>query len=169
MWNMSLFYVLPSPALVLSPLRRILWFCASQFPSTICQEKTMPESTQSVSKGALWTGRVLSAIPTLLLLMAAVMNLTKNPQAVKGFVDFGYSPNVIVPIGIVALACAVLYAIPQTSVFGAALMTAYLGGAVNYHVHNGQPFWPPILVGIIVWVGLYLREPRLHALAPIRK
>ena len=73
------------------------------------------------------------------------------------------------PIGIVEVACAVLYAIPQTAVLGAVLTTAYLGGAVATHVRASDPFLPPIVLGILVWVGLYLRDERLRPLLPLRR
>jgi hypothetical protein len=71
-------------------------------------------------------------------------------------------------ITILEVACALLYAIPQTSVFGAILLTAYLGGATATHVRVGEPFFLPVIVGILVWLGLFLREGRLRALVPLR-
>jgi hypothetical protein len=69
---------------------------------------------------------------------------------------------------IVEIACALIYAIPQTSVFGAILLTGYLGGATATHVRVGEPFFLPVIVGIVVWLGLFLREGRLRALLPLR-
>jgi hypothetical protein len=71
-------------------------------------------------------------------------------------------------ITIVELACAIIYTIPRTAALGAILMTGYLGGATATHARIGEPFYLPIVVGIVVWIGLYLRDERLHALVPLR-
>jgi hypothetical protein len=82
---------------------------------------------------------------------------------------FGYPANTLVIIGILELTCALLYAFPPTAILGAGLVTAYLGGAVATHVRVGDPFIAPIFLGILVWLGLYLRDPRVRALAPFSK
>jgi hypothetical protein len=121
-------------------------------------------------KWMTWTGRVLSAIPVLLLAMSGIMKLTHSAQVVEGFGKFGYHESALMPIGVVELLCALLFAIPQTSVFGAVLVAAYLGGATATHVRIGDPAAVgAILFGILAWVGLWLREPRLRAIAPLRK
>ena len=124
----------------------------------------------SVSKGALWTGRVLSAIPVLMMSMSAVMKLVRNPQVIAGMTRFGYPESLIVPIGILEISCVIVYLIPQTSVIGAILVAAYLGGATATMARLGDPgFFMPALLGVAAWLGLWLREPRLRAIAPIRK
>ena len=119
-----------------------------------------------------WSGIILSAIPTLLLLMDAVGKLLKPEPVVAGTVELGYPETAIVPLGIVLLVCTILYAIPKTSVLGAILLTGYLGGAVATHVRVGSPLFThmlfPIYLGIFIWLGLYLRDIRLRALAPLR-
>ena len=75
----------------------------------------------------------------------------------------------MVPIGVVLLICTVVYAIPTTSVLGAILLTGYLGGATATHVRVGQPFWFPVMMGVLVWAGLFLREERLRTLIPLRR
>ena len=123
----------------------------------------------STSKGLLWTGRVLSAIPVLLMTMGVVMVATRNPKVTEGFTHFGYSESALVPIVIAEFCCVLLYAIPRTSVLGAILMTGYLGGATATHVRLGEPlFVVPVLLGVVVWLGLYLRDNRLRALVPFR-
>src|SRR6266496_6000963 len=92
-----------------------------------------PTTIASPSKGALWTGRVLSTLPVLLLIMSATMKLLKNKAAVEGFKQFGWPENLLVMLGIIELACAILYAIPTTSILGAILVTGYLGGTVATH------------------------------------
>lgn len=87
-----------------------------------------------VSRKALWTGRIMSALPALFLLVDGIMKLMKPEIVVKTTVQLGYPESVIVPLGIVLLVCTVLYLIPRASVLGAILLTGYLGGAVATHV-----------------------------------
>lgn len=72
-------------------------------------------------------------------------------------------------LGVTELLCAVLYAIPQTSVLGAILLTGYMGGAIATHARIGEGFIPQIIIGVLVWLGLFLRDARLRALIPIRR
>ena len=120
------------------------------------------------SKGMLWGGRVLSALPSLGLLMSAGMKLSHAPQIVEGFTKFGFSEASLTPIGILELACVITYLVPRTAIFGAILVTAYLGGATVTHVRVGEPFIAPVVLGIFAWLGLYLRDERLRALVPFR-
>ncbi len=116
----------------------------------------------------LWAGRILSAVPALLMLMSAVMKLMQLPPVIEGFVGkFGYPQSTVVPIGVVELLCVVLYAIPRTSVLGAILVTGYLGGAIATHVRVGDVFLPPLVLGVLAWAGLYLRDERLRRLIPL--
>jgi hypothetical protein len=131
---------------------------------------TTESSATAPSKAAFWTGWVLSIVPCLLLFMSATMKLSQSEAVVKGLGEGGYDPNTILPIGIAELASTILYLIPQTAVLGAILLTGYLGGATATHVAAGDGmFWSPVLVGVLVWLGLYLREPRLRVLVPWRK
>ncbi len=127
------------------------------------------ETPTAARRSTIWIGRVLSAIPVVAMLLSACIKLVRQPQAVEFFVGkFGYPDNSLVPIGVVELACAVIYLIPSTAVLGALLVTTYLGGAVATHVRVADPFFGPIVLGILAWVGLYLREPRLRELLPLR-
>ncbi len=131
----------------------------------------MSTQTQAerVSTGARWTGYVMTALPVLLLLMGAVMSFLQPPEVIEGMEHAGYPGRLAVPLGIVELVCAILYVIPRTSVLGAILMTGYFGGAVATHVRIGEvQFIIPIVVGILVWGGLFLRDPRIRALIPLR-
>jgi len=125
--------------------------------------------TAPVSKKMIWAGRIMSALPVLMLLLSGVMKLVKPVAVVEGFVRLGYPESLTVGIGIVELACAALYVVPRTSVLGAILLTAYLGGATATHVRIGEPFFVPILLGVLVWGGLFLRDERLRALLPLRQ
>ena len=125
-----------------------------------------------VSKGRLWVGRVMSAVPSLFLLIDGGMKLLKPESVVKATVQLGYPEGAILGLGIVLLACTVLYLIPRTAVLGAILLTGYLGGAVATHVRIGNPLFThtlfPIYLAVLVWGGLFLRDERLRALIPLR-
>ena len=125
-------------------------------------------SDTRVSKKALWTGRILSALPVPLFLMSAGMKLAKADDVIKGMDHLGYPGALILPLGILELTCTILYAIPQTAVLGAILLTGYLGGAIATHVRLGEPFVMHIVIGIVLWLGIFLRDPRLRALLPLR-
>ena len=125
--------------------------------------------TAHVSKKMLWAGRILSALPVLMLLFSGVMKLMTPAAVLEGFVGLGYPESLTVGVGIVEIACAVLYVIPRTSVLGAILLTGYLGGATATHLRIGEPFFIPIVLGVLVWGGLYLRDERLRALLPLRQ
>ncbi len=125
-------------------------------------------STASEPKALLWVGRVLSTLPVLLLIMSGIMKLLNKPEVVEGFKKFGYDPRLAFGLGIVELVSTVLYVIPQTSVLGAILLTGYLGGATATHVRIGDPYFPPIVLGVLLWGGLVLRDARLRAVLPWR-
>jgi hypothetical protein len=119
-----------------------------------------------------WAGYIISGLPTLFLLFDAFAKFVKPEPVVRATIDLGYNENVIVPLGIVLLVCTILYAIPQTAVLGAILLTGYLGGAVASHVRLGDPLFThilfPVYLGILIWLGLYLRDRRLRSLVPLR-
>src|SRR5579864_6669323 len=124
---------------------------------------------QSVSKASLIIGWIISLLPALLLLFSAVMKLAKLPQVVEEFHKFGYADHVVRVIGVVELACTIIYLIPRTAVLGAILVTGYFGGATATQVRIGDPtFFAPVLCGVFIWLGLFLRDPRLRALVPLR-
>jgi hypothetical protein len=124
--------------------------------------------TAPVSKKMLWAGRIVSALPALGLFFSGVMKLVKPAQLVQEFERLGYDPNLALGLGILELTCMVIYVIPSTSVLGAILLTGYLGGAVATHVRISDPFFGPLVLGILVWLGLYLRDARVRALLPLR-
>ena len=128
-------------------------------------------ATATVSKKMLWSGRILSALPVLFLLADGVGKLIKPAPVVEATVRLGYSESVILPLGIVLLACTVVYLIPRTAVLGAILLTGYLGGAVATHVRVGDSLFSiffPVILGVLLWGGLFLRDDRLRALIPLR-
>jgi hypothetical protein len=89
------------------------------------------------------------------------MKLVRNSYAVDATVKLGYQESVLVPLGLVLLICTILYAIPRTAVWGALLLTGYLGGATATHLRAGQPFLFPIIFGVLAWAGLTLRNRRV--------
>jgi hypothetical protein len=122
------------------------------------------------SRAAWWTGWIISAIPILLMgVLGIVMIVFFRKMVDEGNAKYGYAPSVTMPLMIVEIACVILYAIPATSVLGAVLLTGYLGGAVATHVRAGEPFYLPVSVGVLVWLGLVLRDPRLRSLVPLRR
>ncbi len=127
-------------------------------------------ATTPISPSMLWTGRILSALPVLMLLFSAVMKLAKPAPVLQEFGRLGYQESVIFGIGILELACTVIYLIPRTAVLGAILLTGYLGGAIATHVRVGDPItnYAPVVLGMMLWGGLYLRDERLRALLPLR-
>ncbi len=129
----------------------------------------MSEETPTVSKGMRWAGYVLSALSILFLLFSASGKFFKPEGMEANITPLGWRMDQMTALGIVEVSCVILYAIPQTAVFGAILLTAYLGGATATHARIGQPFFIPIIVAGMMWLGLYLREPRLWPLTPIRK
>lgn len=125
--------------------------------------------TAPVSRNKLWAGRIISALPVLLLLFSGVMKLMKPASVMQGFAGYGYPERLVVVIGILELACTVVYAIPRTAVLGAILLTGYLGGATATNVRIGDPtFIVPTILGALAWTGLFLRDDRLRALLPLR-
>jgi hypothetical protein len=125
-------------------------------------------SSPPVSKKLFWAGCVVSALPVLLLVMSGVMKLLKVDEVMESFPKLEWNPSFAVPLGIVELACTLLYLVPQTCVLGAILLTGYLGGAVATHVRIEEPFYTPVILGVFVWLGLFLRYAKLRALFPLR-
>jgi hypothetical protein len=125
----------------------------------------------SVSKGSLWVGRIVGGLAALFLLLDGGMKLAKPAFVVEATRNLGYSESVIVPVGVVLVVSTMLYLIPATSVLGAILLTGYLGGAVATHVRAGEGMFSiifPVILGALLWLGLYLTDARLRALVPLR-
>lgn len=117
----------------------------------------------------LWTGRGLSALPVLMLLFSASMKVSHAPAFLEKWATFGYTEGMATPIGILEIACAVIYAVPKTRLLGAILVTGYLGGAIATHVRVSDVFVIPLLLGIFAWAGLFLRDDRLSEFLPLVK
>jgi hypothetical protein len=121
------------------------------------------------SKKVVWTGRVLSILVSLLFLFSAVMKLKGGPELAQGMAHLGLPDSMVKPLALLELTVVIVYLIPQTAVLGAVLLTGYIGGALCTHWRVGDPFIVHVVLGLAMWLGLYLREPRLKPLLPIRR
>jgi hypothetical protein len=141
------------------------------------KEIAMPTAAETapVSKPALWLGRVLSGLVILFLLFDGAIKLVPWPIVTETMDRIGYdsSESLARSLGVITLACTVLYAIPPTSILGAILLTGYLGGAMASHLRIGSPLFSHTLfglyIGLMVWGGLWLRNRSLRALMPLRR
>ena len=118
-----------------------------------------------------WIGRAISAAPVLILLMSARWKLTLDPWYSGEWARVGWDVSALPRIGLIQLTCVALYLIPQTAVLGTVLLTGYLGGAIATYTRIGEPVpvLVPLTTALLAWLGLYLREPRLRSLLPIRR
>ena len=116
----------------------------------------------------VWTGRVISVLASLLFVVSAAMKLKGGPELAQGMAHLGLPDSMLVPLTILELSCVAVYLIPPTSVLGAILLTGYIGGAICTHWRVGDVFVVQIVLGMLVWLGVYLREPRLKSLIPLR-
>jgi hypothetical protein len=109
----------------------------------------------------------VSGVPTLLLALDASLKLLQLAPAIEGTVQLGYPASVVLPLGLIQLACLILYVVPRTAVLGAVLWTGYLGGAVATHVRVGNPVLThmlvPVAIGGLLWFGLWLRDANVRA------
>ena len=118
------------------------------------------------SKTALWTGRILSALPVLALLLSGIMKIVHPATLDEGFRHLGLPINLAFGLGVLEIGCTIVYVIPRAAVIGAILITGYLGGAVLACLRVGDPWFPQVLLGVLAWGGLWLRDVRLRALLP---
>jgi hypothetical protein len=127
--------------------------------------------TATTPNWMVWTGRFISALPVLMLLMGAAMSFNMPEDNKKQMAAMGWDASMAPALGVVELVIVLLYVIPQTAVLGAILITGYLGGAVATHVRiadwSHMPF--AIVAGVLVWLGLWFRDYRVRSLAPFRK
>lgn len=144
---------------------------AAQNNPAVLNSASTASANTVVSRGRLWTGRVLSTLVTLFLIFDAVGKLARPAQVVEASARIGFPVHLLLPIGVILSICTILYAIPRTAVFGALLLTGYLGGAVEAVLSTNSPVFEvafPVIFGVVAWAGIYLREPRLLQLMPLR-
>jgi DoxX-like family len=129
----------------------------------------VPETT--TLHGALWAGRTMSALVVIALVADGTIQLFAPAQIASMLREIGFAIELTRVLGPIVLACAILYAIPATTVLGAILVTGFLGGAICAHVRIGELGSPPeiiaLLLGAMTWVGLYARDPRVRAILPL--
>jgi hypothetical protein len=120
---------------------------------------------------ALWAGRIMSAFVVIALAADGTIQLFAPAQIASTLQETGFAMALTRVVGPIILVCAILYAIPATTVLGAVLVTGFLGGAICAHVRIGELGSPPeivsLLLGAMTWGGLYLRDPRIRAILPL--
>lgn len=131
-----------------------------------------PLAVSQVSKGRLWTSRIMGGLVILFMLFDSIFKFIKPAEVVQGTVDLGYQEHHIPVIGALGLISIVLYALPRTAFFGAVLLTGYFGGAIATHVRLDNPLFShvlfPVYLAILAWGALWLRSERLRELFPLR-
>ena len=132
---------------------------------------TAAAHTAPTSKSSLLAGSIISTLVVLFLLFDGVTKVLQVAPVMEASAQLGIPATVVPGIGIVLLICTVVYVVPRTSVLGAILLTGFLGGATATHVRVGGPIFPIVFAvafGVLVWLGLFLRDGRLRALIPLR-
>lgn len=125
--------------------------------------------TPPPSRKALWAGWILSVPPALLLVFSAGMKFRDAPDMAQTLAHLGWPERSLRPLGILELTCTLLFLIPRTAALGAILLAGYMGGAIATHARLGEPVVVQAGIGLLAWLGLYLREPRLRELIPLRR
>ena len=139
------------------------------------QSKTydsQPNVTAPRANGLIWTGRVLTALGVLFLVFDAVIKVMQIQPVVDSFNQLGIPAGLAPAIGFLMLACLAVYLFPRTSVLGAVLLTGYLGGAIALQLRVGAPPFNllfPLIIAAFLWGGLYLRDPLLRTILPLRR
>ena len=128
-----------------------------------------PPSVAANPKWMTWLGWFLTALTGAALIASAGLKFSGGKMVTDGLEKMSWDPKLAVPLAITELACAILYLIPQTSVLGAILIAGYMGGAIATHISLEESFAFQAAFGVIVWLGIFLREPRLRAILPIRR
>ncbi len=141
--------------------------------SSATESTTSGNAFPAVSSARLWTGRVITALIALFMLLDAAMKFAKPAPVAAAFVRTGWPLHLSVTLGVILLASTILYLIPRTAVLGALLLTGYLGGAVATNLRLENPLFSntlfPVYFGVLVWASLWLRDPYIAGLIPLRK
>ncbi len=130
-------------------------------------ETTFDQASSTTTRSATaktWTARVVGSLLVLFLLIDGAGKVLRLAPYVEGTARVGYPASCLIPLGLVLLACTILYVVPRTAVLGAVLLTGYLGGATATHVRMGEPFLFPVVFGVLLWACLYVRDARVRAL-----
>jgi len=121
-----------------------------------------------MSRKTIWASRVISVLASLVFVMSAIMKLKGGPEVAQGFAHLGLPMSMSLPLAILELSCVAIYLVPATSVLGAVLLTGFLGGAICTHWRVGEPVFFHLALGGLIWLAVYLVEPRLRSLLPVR-
>ncbi|WP_284643632.1 DoxX family protein [Paenibacillus silviterrae] len=128
--------------------------------------------TGKLSKGRLWTARIMSGITILFMFMDSIMKLVKPAPVIEGTVTLGFGEHHIAIIGILGLLSTILYAVPRTSFLGALLLTGYFGGVIATQLRMDAPLFThtlfPVYFAVLAWGGLWLRDGRVRGLLPVQ-
>jgi hypothetical protein len=117
----------------------------------------------------VWAGRIISTLVVLPFIMSAKMKFSMTPEMLQQMAPMGLSESILPLLGTLEILCVLFYAIPKTSVLGAILFTGYIGGTIITHLRVEQNVYLQVTLGLVIWLGLYLREPRLREILPLRK
>lgn len=112
----------------------------------------------AASGKVVWTGRIISILVALVFVFGALLKVKGGAEVTQGMAHLGLRAAMRLPLAVIELSCAVIYLIPPVSVLGAILLTAFIGGTIVTHWRIGEPVYMQTLLGILVWLGLYLRE-----------
>ena len=123
----------------------------------------------AVSKARRVTGWVITVLVSAMFVFSAAMKFMGGPELVKGMEFLQLRPEMTLPLGVLEMTCVLVYLVSPTSVLGAVLLTGYLGGAILTHWRISDQFVTHVVLGLLIWLGIYLREPRLAALLPLRR
>lgn len=128
--------------------------------------------SHQLSNASLWTGRIISTLAVLFLLFDSAIKVLRLAPAIEATTQLGYAEHLVSTLGFLGLFCLIVHIIPRTAILGAILLTGYLGGAVATHVQNGSAVFSiifPIIVGVFLWGGLFLRDKKAHALLSLNR
>ena len=132
-------------------------------------EATLDQPSSTTTRSATaktWVARVVGSLLVLFLLIDGAGKVLRLAPYVEGTARVGYPASCLIPLGLVLLACTILYVVPRTAILGAVLLTGYLGGATATHVRMGEPFFFPVVFGVLLWACLYMRDKRVRLLLP---
>ncbi len=125
--------------------------------------------SKEVSRYNYWAGTVIGFLCSMFLLVDGAAKIAMIDPVREAIMKLGYPGSVTPQTGILLIVCTLIYMIPRTSIFGAILLTGYLGGATAIHVRAGDAFIFPVLFGVFLWGALYIRDPQLQKLIPLRR
>lgn len=121
-------------------------------------------SAGTTSKGMRWTGRVIFGLVVLTMALDAFMKIIRSKPSMEGTIALGWPADKVQAIGMILMVCTILYVVPRTASLGAILLTGYLGGAIAVMMRHGTPFWFPVMMGVLTWVGLWWRNEKVREL-----